>query len=203
RAVLEGSDTQRAARELDALLEVETTGEVAGQGRRLRFGLRHPDLERALETAGTGAVEGDVARFPAARSAFDAALAVEPDLWEAHFGLGLLARHRGDPQAALRSFARVLELWPEHPDALHELGVALLMADDVEQAVGALERAAALRPGEPAYIADAGFAQMRAGDLAAARERLEHARTLDAADPVTKAYLDELDRVQAAAPKSP
>jgi tetratricopeptide (TPR) repeat protein/TolB-like protein len=201
RAVYETGDRERAARELDALLESETGGEIAGQARRLRFGIRHTDLERGLETAGTGAVEGDATKFAEARSAFEAALAVEPDLWEAHFGLGLLARHRGDAQAALASFACVLALWPEHPDALHELGVALLMADNVDQAVGALERAAALRPAEPAYLADAGFAQMRAGDLAAARERLEHARTLDAEDPITRAYLEELDRVQAAMAK--
>jgi tetratricopeptide (TPR) repeat protein/TolB-like protein len=197
RALYETGERERAARELDVLLETETTGEIAGQGRRLRFGIRHADLEQALETAGKGAVEGDATRFGEARSAFAAALAVEPDLWEAHFGLGLLARHRGDPSAAVPSFARVLELWPEHPDALHELGVALLMANDVAQAVGALERAAALRPAEPAYLADAGFAQLRAGDLSAARERLEHARTLDAEDPITRAYLQELDRVEA------
>ena len=70
------------------------------------------------------------------------------------------------------------------------------MVNDVEQAVGALERAAALRPDEAAYIADAGFAQMRAGELGAARERLEHARTLDAEDPITRAYLEELTRVE-------
>src|SRR5206468_1543905 len=185
RALFETGDRERAAGELDALLESETSGEIAGQARRLRFGIRHADLEQALESAGRGAVEGDATRFAEARSAFDSALAAEPDLWEAHFGLGLLARHRGDAQTALASFARVLELWPEHPDALHELGVALLMTNDVDQAVGALERAAALRPAEPAYLADAGFAQMRAGDLAAARERLEHARTLDAEDPIT------------------
>jgi len=201
RAVFETGHPERAAHELDTLLETETSGEIAGQARRLRFGIRHADLEQALESAGRGAVEGDATRFADARSAFEAALAAEPDLWEAHFGLGLLARHRGDPQSALASFARVLELWPEHPDALHELGVALLMADDVAQAVGALERAAALRPAEPAYLADAGFAQMRAGDLAAARERLEHARTLDADDPITRAYLEELDRVQATVAK--
>jgi len=201
RAVYETGDRERAARELDALLEQEKAGEIAGQARRLRFGIRHAELERALETAGKGAVDGEATRFADSQSVFESALAVEPDLWEAHFGLGLLARHRGDAQAALGSFARVLELWPEHPDALHELGVALLMADDVEQAVGALERAAALRPAEPAYLADAGFAQMRAGDLAAARERLEHARTLDASDPITRAYLNELDRVQAAVAK--
>jgi tetratricopeptide (TPR) repeat protein/TolB-like protein len=199
RAAYEKGDTERAVRELDLLLESEKSGEIAGQARRMRFGIRHDALEKALETAGKGAVEGDATRFSEAQAAFDAALAAEPDLWEAHFGRGLLARQRGDAQAAFTSFARVLELWPEHPDALHELGVALLMADDVEQAVGALERAAALRPAEATYIADAGFAQMRAGDLAAARERLEHARTLDAQDPVTKAYLEELERVQAVA----
>ena len=201
RAVFETGDTERAARELDALLESETSGEIAGQSRRLRFGIRYSELERALESAGKAAVEGDATRFAEAHSAFEAALAAEPDLWEAHFGLGLLALHRGDAQEALASFARVLELWPEHPDALHELGVALLMADDVAQAVDALERAAALRPAEPAYIADAGFARMRAGDLSAARERLEHARTLDADDPITRAYLLELDRLQAAVAK--
>ena len=197
RAVFETGDRERAGRELDTLLETETSGEVAGQARRLRFGIRHAGLEQALESAGRGAIEGDATRFAEARSAFEAALAAEPDLWEAHFGLGLLARHGGDAQTALASFAHVLELWPEHPDALHELGVALLMTDDVPQAVGALERAAALRPAEPAYLADAGFAQMRAGDLAAARERLEHARTLDAEDPITRAYLEELERVEA------
>jgi len=201
RAAFETGDRERAARELDTLLEEEKSGEIAGQARRLRFGIRHAALARALETAGKGAVDGEATRFADAHSVFESALAVEPDLWEAHFGLGLLARHRGDAPAALSSFARVLELWPEHPDALHELGVALLMADDVAHAVGALERAAALRPAEPAYLADAGFAQMRAGDLAAARERLEHARTLDADDPITRAYLNELDRVQAAVAK--
>jgi len=201
RARYESGDRKRAARELDALLEGETRGEIAGQARRLRFGIRHPELERALETAGQGAVAADATRFAGAQSVFEAVLATEPDLWEAHFGLGLLARHRGDAQASLASFARVLELWPEHPDALHELGVALLMANDVQQAVGALERAAALRPAEAAYLADAGLAQLRSGDLAAARERLEHARALDEDDPITRAYLDELDRVQAAVAK--
>lgn len=196
RAVYETGNTERAGLELDTLLKIEQSGEIAGQARRLRFGIRHKELERDLEGAGKGAVEGDATRFEAARVAFDAAIAVEPDLWEAHFGRGLLARHLGDAEAALASFGRVLELWPEHPDALHELGVALLMANDVEQAVRALERAAALRPGDAAYLADAGFAQMRAGDLAAARERLEHARRLDADDPITRAYLDELTRVE-------
>ncbi|HEV8229520.1 MAG TPA: tetratricopeptide repeat protein [Candidatus Limnocylindria bacterium] len=197
RALFETDDAERAARELDTLLDTAKVGEVAGQARRMRFGIRHRDLEQALEDAGKSAIEGDATRFAEARTAFDRALAVEPDLWEAHFGLGILARHRGDPASALGSFRRVLALWPEQADALHELGVALLMTDAVGEAVDVLERASALRPRDAAYLADAGFARLRAGDLATARERLEYARDLDAADPITRGYLDELERIEA------
>ena len=59
-----------------------------------------------------------------------------------------------------------------------------------------LDAAARLRPEDAGYIADAGFAQLRAGNLPAARERLAIASELDADDPITKAYLLELARVE-------
>ena len=174
-------------------------GEVPAMARRLRFGIVHPDLERDLEQAGAILAIGDVARLDEAESTFRRAVEAEPDLWEAHFGLGLVARQRGDAAAAIASLRKVLELWPEQPDGLHELGVALLLANRTDEAVEPLERAAALRPGDAGYLADAGFALLRRGDLATARERLEHARTLDESDPITRTYLDELERVEAAA----
>ncbi|HEX4744873.1 MAG TPA: hypothetical protein VFW12_09430, partial [Candidatus Limnocylindria bacterium] len=54
-----------------------------------------------------------------------------------------------------------------------------------------------LRPDDAGYLADAGFAQLRAGRLAEARERLQRASTLDGGDPITRAYLAELERVEA------
>jgi Flp pilus assembly protein TadD len=92
----------------------------------------------------------------------------------------------------------VLELWPEQPDALHELGVALLMAERTGDALPMLDAAARLRPEDAGYLADAGFAQLRAGNLHAARERLVLASELDGEDPITKAYLQELVRVETA-----
>lgn len=198
RVRLGAGDRERALRDLEALLADEHAGEVAGQARRLRFGLREPDLERELERAGRLALDGDARGLEEAHDAFTRALAVEPDLWEARFGLGLVARQRGDAAAALAAFRRVLELWPDQPDALHELGVALLSSDERAAAPRVLDHAAALRPGDPAYLADAGLAHLRAGNLVTARQRLERASRLDPNDPVTRAYLAELDHAEAA-----
>jgi type IV pilus assembly protein PilF len=125
-------------------------------------------------------------------------LVAEPDLWEAHFAKGLIARRGGDAVAAEGAFRRVLALWPDQPDALHELGVALLMAERADEATGLLDTASKLRPGDAAYLADAGFAQLKAGNMRAARERLVLANEIDADDPITRAYIQELERIESA-----
>jgi len=203
RVLLASGSRETALGELDTLLATERVGEAAGHAHRLRFGLRAPDLERELERAGQAALSGEAAALDDAARVFERALAVEPDLWEAHFGLGIVARQRADAAAAQAEFATVLELWPDQPDALHELGVALLMRDDTNAALRALDRAASLRPDDPAYVADAGFAHLRAGNLASARRHLERASGLDANDPITRSYIGELLRVESEAGKRP
>ena len=201
RIELAAGERASAERELDALLASERIGEVACHARRLRFGLREPELERDLEHAGQAALSGDAAARDPSRATFERALAIEPDLWEAHFGLGIVARQRADAAAAKSAFAKVLELWPDQPDALHELGVALLMNEETNAALRALDRAAALRPDDAAYVADAGFAHLRAGNLDTARRHLERASGIDANDPITKSYVGELLRVEGEAGK--
>ncbi len=194
RALIVTGQRDAALEQLRAILEGAPDVETAGQARRLRFGLERPEDEHRLEEAGqvaVGAREGDV---DAARRTLSELTALAPDLWEAHFGLGLTERRAGDAGAAETAFRRALELWPGQPDAEHELGVALLMLGKVDDAVLALEDAAHHRPDDPGYAADAGFAYMVAGNLHAARNRLEHARELDPDDEITKQYLEELER---------
>ena len=198
RALVASGERDLAVAELELLLAEERTGEIAANARRLRFGLRRPDLEETLERAGRFAVSGTEDALVAARSDLAAVVAAEPDLWEAHFALGLIARRTGEPAAAEAQFRRVLELWPDQPDTLHELGVSLLMAERTSDALRLLDQASRLRPQDAGYLADAGFAQLRAGNLQAARERLAHASELDAADPITQTYLQELARVESA-----
>src|SRR5438876_239765 len=129
--------------------------------------------------------------------------------------LGILALGKGDPSAARRHFeraaengrvsarahlARVLIADGRRDEAARELEG--LLSTSGADALGLLARAASLRPREAAYIADAGFAHLQAGDLGAARERLRIASTIDAHDPLTRAYLAELERVEAESGKA-
>ncbi|MEK6226700.1 MAG: tetratricopeptide repeat protein [Chloroflexota bacterium] len=192
-----------AARELEQILATaDADRDALAQAHRLRLGLQRPDLEAELERAGRAALSADATRLDEVRAAFERVLEFDTEIWEAHFGLGLVARQSEAFVAAANSFRRALDLAPEQPDVMHELGVALLASGSKADALGLLDRAAALRPDEAAYIADAGLAHLRAGDLAAARDRLRIASTIDAADPLTRAYLAELERVEAASEKA-
>ena len=196
-ALIRIGQTGEAADELEGVLRAEETGEFAARARRLRLGLRDPGLERDLERAGRLAIEAPPDQLDEARAAFERVRSADPSLWEAEFGLGLVARRAGDAVAAERAFRRALELWPSQPDALHELGVSLLMGAGATEAVALLDEASRLRPDDAGYLADSGFAQLRAGRLAEARQRLERASSLDDADPITRAYLAELERIEA------
>lgn len=202
RILIAAGQREDASRELKGIISAGTDPDALAQAHRLRLGLERPDLEAELERAGRAALAANEARLGEVRAAFERVLEFDPDIWEAHFGLGLVARQKEEFTAATSAFRRALELAPEQADVMHELGVALLASGAKADALGLLDRAAALRPGEAAYIADAGFAHLRAGDLDAARERLHIASTLDAADPLTRAYLAELERLEAATGKA-
>jgi Tfp pilus assembly protein PilF len=66
-----------------------------------------------------------VSRSAEAEAAFERVLAVDPDLWEAHFGRGLLAWQRGDADAAQASFQRAIDLNPGAAELLSDLGKAV------------------------------------------------------------------------------
>lgn len=197
RALIVTGRREEARHELEALREAAADAETAAHGRRLLFGLEHPEDEKRLEEAGqiaVGAREGDLQQ---ARDALARLVEQHADLWEAHFGLGVAARRAGDPGGSETPLRRALELWPHQPDVLHEFGVALLLQGRLDEAAQRLDEAVRERPDDPGYLADAGFAYLVAGNLVAARSRLERARKLDPEDEITKKYLEELEKREA------
>jgi tetratricopeptide (TPR) repeat protein/TolB-like protein len=107
------------------LRRVIASGAEAGliaTARRLLLGIRHPDLERDLEEAGQIAVAGDLARATEAEERFARVLAAEPQIWEAHFGRGLLAWSRGDATEAEAAFSRAIEIEPGAAELVAEMG---------------------------------------------------------------------------------
>lgn len=190
-----GASASAAAR-LRRLIGGTSDPAVRAGARRLQLGLLHPEMEQDLEEAGRIAIAGRPNASGDAAARFQRVLEVEPELWEAHFGLGLLARRNGDPVEAERALRRALEIYPDQPDAVHELGVALIESGRADEALPVLERAAEMRPGDAGYLADAGYARLRTGDIAGARDRLDRAIAAAPDDPVTKAYVAELERLE-------
>src|SRR5439155_1638705 len=88
---------------------------VLAQARRLLLGLDRPDLEEVLERAGRDALSSDPAALASARADFERVAAHDDALWEAHFGIGLVARQTEDGALAARELRRALNLVPDQP----------------------------------------------------------------------------------------
>jgi Tfp pilus assembly protein PilF/peroxiredoxin len=100
-----------------------------------------------------------------ARTAFERALALQPDLAEANNDLGALLAQSGDLDAAIGRFRAALASTPEYPDALNNLGYALLLTGRDAEARALYEKALALQPDFPEALNNLGLLFGRAGDL--------------------------------------
>ena len=105
---------------------------------------------------------GEVAR---ARTAFERALALQPDLAEASNDLGALLAQQGEIDKAIERFRAAIAATPEYPDALNNLGYALLLTGRDEEARGLYEKALALQPDFPEALNNLGMLLGRGGDL--------------------------------------
>ena len=85
-------------------------------------------------------------RVDAAGQAATGLLARCPDAPAAWHLAGVVARGRGDHQAAVRLFGQALELKPDHAPVLADLGLAQLTLGRPDQARQSLERALVLQP---------------------------------------------------------
>ena len=100
-----------------------------------------------------------------ARSAFERALALQPDLAEANNDLGALLAQEGDLDAAIGRFRAALASMPDYPDALNNLGYALLLTGHNVEARALYEKALALQPDFPEALNNLGLLFGRAGDM--------------------------------------
>jgi tetratricopeptide (TPR) repeat protein len=108
------------------------------------------------------AKSGDPGR---ARAAFERALALKPDLAEAHNDLGALLAQEGQLEAAIDRFRAALASTPDYPDALNNLGYALLLTGRETDARALYEKALALQPDFPEALNNLGLIFGRARDL--------------------------------------
>jgi Flp pilus assembly protein TadD len=117
---------------------------------------------------------GETAR---ARSVFERALALQPDLAEASNDLGALLAQDGQLDAAIQRFRTALAATPEYPDALNNLGYALLLTGHDQEARSLYQQAIALQPDFPEALNNIGMLAGRSGDLDAAERSFRQALT--------------------------
>jgi Flp pilus assembly protein TadD len=110
-----------------------------------------------------------------ARQAFEAALALDPKLAEAHNDLGTLIAQDGDLPGAVARFRQALAATPDYPDALNNLGYALLLGGQPDEARALYEKALQLQPDFPEALNNLGLIAGRAGDLPTAERRFREA----------------------------
>jgi Tfp pilus assembly protein PilF/peroxiredoxin len=100
-----------------------------------------------------------------ARTAFERALALRPDLSEASNDLGALLAQAGDLNGAIERFKEALATAPDYPDALNNLGYALLLAGQAAEARALYEKALALQPDFPEARNNLGLILGREGEI--------------------------------------
>lgn len=112
-----------------------------------------------------------------ARTAIDAALALDAELAQVHNVLGRVLLAEGDHQSAIEAFRRASELDPNDAWPLNNAGYALLIAGDSAAALGPLEAAVAKNDTHAVAWHNLALARERmdddAGALAAARRAAE------------------------------
>jgi tetratricopeptide (TPR) repeat protein len=119
----------------------------------------------------------------AAEAAYRQALAIDPDLADAHLNLGRLLHEAGDPAAAETHNREALAIDPGDALAAYNLGVALQDQQRPRDAAAAYEQALALDP----TLADAHFnlsgVYEQLGEKAAAFRHLRTYRSLTGSGP--------------------
>ena len=139
---------------------------------RLRPGsaVNHVNLAQALTRGG---------EYAAAVAALEQALALDPDLANAHHDLGYLLGERLDePERSLAHYREVIRLRPLDPSGYFNVGTALLELGELDAGAQHLGRAVELDPGDPLLRCQLAFALMHLGDHAGAAEHTREATRL-------------------------
>src|SRR4029434_1753892 len=119
----------------------------------------------------------------AAEAAVKKALSIDPNHVEAWTLLGSLESEiRGDFDAAIKEYSKVVELRPDLPGAYNNLGVAQKRKGDLAQAADSFNRALKLKPDYGAAISNRGWVLAEQNQWSDARREFERALAINPGD---------------------
>jgi adenylate cyclase len=146
-----------------------------------RFALAHATLGEAYAQRALSWWEG-LEAVEQAEPAVQRALALEPDLVEAHLVQAMIHRLRGEPEKLLRALERLLVLDPDSAEALHYTAWSYMALGRYEEARPILQRLVDRHPDRllaPGWLADIDELEGRKTEASARLHRLALERALD------------------------
>ncbi len=117
-------------------------------------------------------------RIEEAQAAYDKALEIEPRMFQAITGLGILHRQRGDYDAAMECYERAVEIDPTYAEAYSSMTVIALKRNDDKAAVRYAQKGYALSSSEPGIAANLAVAYHYDGQFQKRDEMTERAEEL-------------------------
>jgi tetratricopeptide (TPR) repeat protein len=156
---------------------------VGGQPAELERGLRqrqdavNANPNDADAQTRLGDVLQDLGRLADAATAYERALAIQPNHHAAREHLALLRLREGRLQEAAEGFNQTLAAAPEAPEGVLGIGLVRLAEGDGARAVTQLEHAATLSADNPRPATFLGVARLRQGQVAAAEASFRRAIT--------------------------
>lgn len=116
----------------------------------------------------------------AAQAAVKKALSINPNHVEARTLLGWIdSEVRGDFEAAIKEYTRVVELRPDSPEAYNNLGVAQKRKGDLTSAADSFSNALKLKPDYSAAISNRGWVLAEQNRWSDARREFERALAIN------------------------
>ena len=156
-----------------ALLVLLAAAGCAGRGRTVMAPeTGQQRLHAAIELQEKGHLEAALAEF-------GRALEENPNLTEAHLGMGNIFRERGDLGTASAAYQRAVETNPEHFDANYYLGLMRQMLGKIQLAIVSYRKAIALQPDSAIANRDLASAYLQVGNAPAALPYARRAVSLD------------------------
>lgn len=150
-------------RALGEISDAELTARLAGAGE-----VYGRDAEAAVAAYKRGTALASERRYEEAARELARALALQPDLTEAHLGLGYARLDTNEAGQALREFEFVLAKNPSSPGARVGVGIARIRLGQVDEGIRLLEEAVVLNPEPVRGHYELGRAYEARGDAARA-----------------------------------
>jgi tetratricopeptide (TPR) repeat protein len=134
----------------------------------------------------------DQGKYVEAQESFRAGIAENPESAEIHNALGLVALQTGEPQSAVSSFERALELRPDEGTIVYNLIFAYLGSNQNIQALQKVDHLLAGHNADPALYIQTGELLARYGHLAHAAQCYRAAEARGMKSPSVRLAVDKL-----------